>query len=852
MTFPRPERGHPNGVQLGGIGTGRIELGRTGRITLAGITNNWQRLLAGLDGTFFCVRVARGGQAVFRLLQTEALDGAAGVAGVQYAGRHPVASVAYRDPALGVDVDLTAFSPLIPHDAARSMVPGAHFAMELRNTGPAPCRVRLAFSCEHLIGCGGHGYRGWSLASDRSGNVIRPWQGRGGRGLRFTGGSPAQAPSTQGELLLAVGGVPGARIWAYSFWNILRHRPAVLAALADGREPAEFDAGALDDLQAAWERRQAGPPPSWDDPDPRFGGGRSGIEGAIHPAGVLGAELDLAPGARVCVPFALAWYTAVHQASGQPGIDHGHGYQARYAGVAEVAEDLLANGPALLEETRATARHLDGGTLPRWLCDKVLNDQTAVTTNSIVTRAGVLYTLEASPMMFGALGTLDQRLIAHPGTSLLWPGLNRTELATFARLQAPDGSLPHFNGNAHEALGDAGVAYGTTHWPDLACSFIIQVYRDWTETGDTAAFERLWPHALRAFEWLLAADRDGDGVPEGGSSWDIEHYPGCFIATGTLWLATLRVASAIAERRGDHGLGARAAEGLAAAAATVEAMWCGSYYRKFHDRRTGEGSDDLFIGQLEGEWVVRQLGLPPVLRPERVAEAVRTLYRHAGDTSRFQLMPNQLQRDGGVLPRKYAWHAWPQYAMVFLDCVALYAGAGERALASLAQFDRVVREVNGMPWATTLWYDARTGAPDFEDFVGVDWYMNTPAAWFVLSALSGFQPDETAGRVTMGPALPAGPAVARYPVVTPRYWAYLDVSRSGEGLRVVFTPVRVFDGGEVHIHTVHWRGALTAARVLAPGPGACAVTARGIYTDLALPAPVTLAAAVPLVLAVSP
>lgn len=454
-----------------------------------------------------------------------------------------------------------------------------------------------------------------------------------------------------------------------------------------------------------------------------------------------------------------------------------------------------------------------------------------------MTRSGDLYTLEASPMMFGALGTLDQRLVSHPGFSLFYPGLNRTELRTFARLQGADGSLPHFNGNAHTALGSAGVEYGTTGWPDLACSFLIQCYRDWRETGDTAFLEEMRPAMERAASWLIAADRDGDGIPEGGSSWDIEHYPGCFIATATVWMATLRILQDLAVRFGETADATRYGTRLALASATVESMWTGSCYLKCSDPVSGTRSDDVFVGQLAGEWIVRQLGLDPVLPEARVRTALDTLYRLNGNRDRYRLMPIQVRPDGSLPDRKYAWHAWPQYSMVFVDCLALHLGLYEEAMGSIAGFDRVVRETNRTPWATTLWHDARTGQPDFECFTGRDWYMNTPATWWVLSALSGFTPDEPESSLSLGPVIPSGRSRVRYPLVSPRFWGTVELEKTADRLAVVLRVEKVFGTRSVPLRSVRWRAPIAEARMRGE---TIALEARGAGTVLHLASTISL------------
>ena len=293
LAHPPPGSGHPNGVQLGGIGTGRIELGSNGRISLAGITNNWQRLLAGLEGTFFCLQVSHSGRpGGFCVLQSDALEGHPG-AGVTYRGRHPAAEVHYSPAGCGIEVGLLAFSPLVPHDFEASNIPGAVFRFRISNPGETRITARLGFSWENLLGVGGGGRRGMALESDRTGNLQRLWKCGTAAGIHFFCSAGSRHPNTCGDMVLAVAPQRDTRIWTYMNWNVLGDRHSVLAALAAGDEsPGRFDGGDLSAQEERARRRDA-EPPSWDDPDPRFGGGRTGLEGAVHPAAVLGVTVDI-------------------------------------------------------------------------------------------------------------------------------------------------------------------------------------------------------------------------------------------------------------------------------------------------------------------------------------------------------------------------------------------------------------------------------------------------------------------------------------------------------------------------------------------------------------------------------
>jgi hypothetical protein len=464
---------------------------------------------------------------------------------------------------------------------------------------------------------------------------------------------------------------------------------------------------------------------------------------------------------------------------------------------------------------------------------------TAVNTNAVIPADGCLHMLEGSPSMRGALGTMDQRLVSHPGTSLFHVELNRTELRRFAELQAADGSITHFNGNARAAIGSKNVDYGVTDWPDLTMSFLIQLWRDATETGDVSFLNSLRENARRAVDSLLARDRDGDGVPEGGSSWDVEHYPGCFIVTASLTVATAQVVQCLARHWQDNDLLQTAVEWQSMAQATLAGMWRGKWFRKYHDPATGRGSDDCFVGQLEGEWVARQLGLEPTVDPACAIQALQSIYERNADTDRYRLAPIQVEPDGRLSDRKYAWHAWPQYTQTFLDATALYLGLYNAPMANIAHFDRITCELIGSPTATTLWHDARTGLPDFL-FWFPDNYMNTPAAWWILSALSGVTDNALEQRLTAGPVLRPERNEAVWPVVAPRFWGRIRRLDCEGNVFLRLDVDRVWLGDSVTWKTMRWRGQVSQAMCNGVKLD-CTPAAGGAYTDIALPATILTA-----------
>lgn len=770
--------GYPTGVPLGGIGTGILEMRSDGRLGTVCCNNNWAVPMTDTPGIFFAIQLKnRDGEEEIRLLQSGGEGVWRGMDRVNYRAEFPFAKVTYASVNPVFTMDLTAFGSLIPHNYADSSIPGTRFEFCFRNSERSSISFKLYLSWEHLSGCGA--LQNGTKSFDRDGNRILTVEEEGYVGLLFLPGNGKKAPiNSLGEYALLAEKCGQSKISCHC-WNVL-----------DGQE------GFWKAIKKEFPARVP-----------------EGREGEYHPAGVLAIEITLGPGEHLILPVALSWYMPRHFAGGYAEmneemrlrlapmhkeekqeealdeiINYGHFYENRFDSAKEVAEYLLKNGNRLKKGSGELAAFLSETDLPEWLVHKLINDDAPLACNSILTRDGTLATLEACRGMGGAVGTNDQRLISHAAYQLFYPKLNRTELGLFARIQADDGHIPHFCGNVHQSIGSSNVSYGDTLWPDLSCSFIVQCWRDYMCTGDKTFFLSMLPHIRRAYEWLKTADQDGDGVPEGGSTWDVEPHEGLFSYTGSVWLATLRVLEQIAQVQGNDGWKKEVGEWFTKAQKSVTALYQGGYFQKLYNPLTGKGSDEIFVGQAAGEWIVRLLGLESVLPENMVKSALYTIYRNNADTSRYTLAPIKVTKEGELVDRSCAEQAWPQYTMVFVDCLALYLGM-EEGMQNLRHFDRVVTELIQTPCTTTLWHNAVTGLPNWGS---IDRYMNTPAIWFVLNALTGFHPALHENAVVLNLEGYGFTIADTLPLTASAFWAKMTVKSKSAGrksVRIVFEKV---------------------------------------------------------------
>lgn len=145
------------GMPIGGICTGQVYLLGDGRLghwavfnkhgnTGYGQTNyNLGRVPSTPIDQGFAVRVQSGGKSVIRSLD------ATGFRTVRFCGEYPVGLVQYRDPAVGVEIDLEAFSPFIPLNAEDSALPATVMRFTVTNTSDKPTEVELAGWLENAV-----------------------------------------------------------------------------------------------------------------------------------------------------------------------------------------------------------------------------------------------------------------------------------------------------------------------------------------------------------------------------------------------------------------------------------------------------------------------------------------------------------------------------------------------------------------------------------------------------------------------------------------------------------------------------------------------------------------------------
>ncbi|MFW6067653.1 MAG: GH116 family glycosyl-hydrolase [Myxococcota bacterium] len=805
------------GFPLGGVGSGGISLFADGDFAEARTNHSWWHAARDLRGSFFAIRVSAGaGEPVAKLLRRTHHDSpeleVPNVAHTEFRGRVPSFDLAFEDGELPVAVSLHGMSPLVPQDLEESALPWARFQLRVRNPNDEAVRVSTLFSWQNVLGITG---TGGSFFIAR--HTFRVDDSR--HGFAEALHEPA----------------PGVRFRIDKDYGPRDPRRRGIGQHAIATE-ASADVEVTRCL--AWDP-SAAVPPFWT--EWRETGRLSDARAASRPgdgkAAALSVGFELAPGEERCVPFHLVWFMPHYVleknarlkilTGRHDGVDHGILPLRRFSGVDGLLRHVVSHRERLEQETLRLPRLLQDAehcALPEWLVDVVLNSTDSVLTNSVLTRDGSYYTIEGMDWQlfhplanvewpFGALtGTNDQRLAGHPYTAVFLTEADRRELEIFGEL-AEHGKVPHGNGGAEIALSDTDTPYshpipllnaGKSDWPDLTCSWVLQMGKLIKMTGDVDRLCALWPRFLEMAEYLERLKIDG--VPEGASTYDIFVYEPCFLYTATLYVATNEMLADLAELlpieiepdpTGRAALFQRRAE--EARAVIDRRLWNAErgYYR------VCAGKNTLFQGGLAGDWISRLSGLPPAVPADRARShsgwqhrALVEGARRAGSLPvRFGGRPlpfNEATEDGKEVPlrlfkvqEKRAFNYIYQ-AVAYQALEAIYLGRVEDGLDTIRMvYDKAYAE--GYPWDMNL-----VGLPGFV-------YMTHPVMWALFHALTGAALDLCRGRLHLAPKPLPGDAELRCPVFFPGVWLgvrYDAEAASGE-VRVLHTTSMLPEGSRI-------------------------------------------------------
>ncbi|XP_073056682.1 uncharacterized protein [Primulina eburnea] len=192
------------------------------------------------------------------------------------------------------------------------------------------------------------------------------------------------------------------------------------------------------------------------------------------------------------------------------------------------------------------------------------------------------------------------------------------------------GAVPHDLGT-HDPWHEMNAynIHDTSRWKDLNPKFILQVYRDFAATGDFSFGADVWPAVCAAVEYMDQFDRDRDGLIENDGfpdqTYDTWTVHGISAYCGSLWLASLQAAAAMALQLGDVAFAEKCkGKFVEAKASFEEKLWNGSYFN--YDSGSSSNSKSIQTDQLAGQWYTASSGLPDLFEDFKIRSTLQKIY----------------------------------------------------------------------------------------------------------------------------------------------------------------------------------------------------------------------------------
>jgi non-lysosomal glucosylceramidase len=566
------------GVPLGGLGTGYIDLNADGTLGLCSIFNRFvppQKLNVPFLGL-----VVDGQTRLVGLCKSQ---GVACATSGQYWGHFPVADAGYKFD-LPVVVDVRAWSPLVLGDAAASNTPAICFAVTVRNQSDKAQRVRLAVSFPGPVAL--KPKTGDTTALSKATVKREPVPGgvsvsdsRGSYALAWL--APASAAAEQGVL----------RNWR----DLNQDKPLASPSSTDlsAAIAVEFDVPAGQSHTAtavlAWHQ------PHWKD-----SGGQPHTHRYAQRFDSSRAVLSfMAANHKALLRRTLAWQQAIYDDQRLP---------------LWLREGLVNTLYSLAKNTF-------------WVVNIYGDDWYG---------ADGLFGHSESFTGCPISETMVCRIHGHFPALLFFPELERSTLRAFAHWQIRSGEVPFAFGRP-TALWDP--RFYCQH-PINSAEWVLMVHRYMERTGDESFAREMWPAVQAAIRFERSLDTDGDGLVNDkphclpGEWWpanqfyDIWPWHGASAYVAGVNLAALRAGEALATRLGQAAAADELRQTRERGLKQFEAkLWTGQYYRVFNDTQTGQRSEGCLANQLMGEWCTRIAGLGDLFPAERVATALDSIER---------------------------------------------------------------------------------------------------------------------------------------------------------------------------------------------------------------------------------
>ena len=597
------------GMPVGGITAGQVYLGGDGKLWLWKIFNKQHngvvekvthldgRRIRSRDGSNYVIPIMQdspfeqGFKVKIRQQETkyERYLDARGFKDISFKGQYPLAEVKYRDKALPIEIDLTAFSPFIPLDWDSSSFPATVMRYKLSNTSTSEVSVSLQGWIENPVHLN---------TGDASKTILRN---------RLVNNQKSA--------------------------NVILDAPEALAkninSANDPTQQTDFGSMALLLRNIDDQDRYCLQNNKWTNIQEQ---GQQEIKSEAKARPVAGLEkvVHLAPGEEKVVEFIISWYFPnLHPSEGWRDFSsdfQGRHYKSRFADANEVAMALDSRFDELFETTTLWNKTFyQESTLPFWFLNRTfVNLSTLATETCYRLEDGRFWAWEGVGC---CPGTCTHVWHYAQGMGRIFPEIERNlrEQTDFQVMDQSTGKIDFRAGiaNRDAADGQAGL--------------IMRAYRDHQMSADDSYLERNWNYIKLALQYLIDMDQE-DGKADGmifgeqHNTLDAEWYGNIPVIT-SLYLCALSCGVEMAKHVGDKDFEQKCETILTEGQKNIEALF-NQEYKYFVQNEDPNHEDAIGIGpgcyidQVFGQSWAFQVGLGRLYNEQMIKDSLKALWEH--------------------------------------------------------------------------------------------------------------------------------------------------------------------------------------------------------------------------------
>lgn len=620
--------------------------------------------------------------------------------------KFPFTKLKYIYNDLGIEVELEAFTPFIPHDYKNSGLPTAFFNFTLNNKSEKDIHATLFAAFRNLSSYDNPDAFS-KMSVDESENMTLLTMEREEEDINRTSyGNMAIAVQTESK---------GESSWA------LHPR------MRDLWEPLR-ETGCLDKVDMGDFAGKVG-----NEGEQRFIKLKKGV-----PYGALGRTVTVAPGKEIRILFNLSWYFPSHyerdyQQKGKAGHLVGHQYNNHFDSSTAVADYALKNYDEFKSETKQFFNAYYDSSQPEWLLE-ACSAQLAILIKSS------WWDEKERFIIWEGLGCCGQQTtdITYYGSFpilQLFPEIQKSQMRCTLDVIETPGKIPHMIPGNYQCCD-----VDHRQRKDLIPQFILLIWRDYLWTRDKEYLKDMWPTIKDGITYFDSYDSDGDGLPNNtGPDQTYDQLPlfGTSAFLGYLYTASLIATQELAGIMGEVEYQSEIESKLEDALSKMDKqLWNGSYYDLSYDLNTDKRDDGVMADQINGDWFLRQTVGVGMVPNEKVISSLQSIIKYCHKPEGY--LANCAWPDGkGIfIDRKTADQAnWPWTGVE-------YTVASHLIIAGL--------EDEGITVARDVWDRYEKRGMRFNHIECGGFYYRALSSWCVYLALTGFSANLQEDMIELG------------------------------------------------------------------------------------------------------